>query len=53
MVIACILACACFAYGLLAFELAEYAIGLAESQRGALEHSARGGAGKLQGHNLH
>jgi hypothetical protein len=53
MVIACILACACFAYGLLAFELAEYAIGLAEAQRGALEHTARGGAGKTPVDNRH
>jgi hypothetical protein len=42
MVIAGLLAAACFTYGWLVFMLAEHAINLAEAQRGALEHSARG-----------
>jgi hypothetical protein len=42
VVIAGLLAAACFTYGWIVFMLAEHAINLAESQRGALEHSARG-----------
>jgi uncharacterized membrane protein YhfC len=51
--IAFLLAMACFAYGVIVFMLAEYAINLAEAQRGALEHTARGGAGKTPVDNRH
>jgi hypothetical protein len=48
MIVAILLALACGVYGFVMF-----ALGVAESQRGALEHSARGGDREHVGNNLH